>query len=208
MTNGFAAYLPHFATNRRGRDLTRELKPLGPAEAQVQEPDHLAEAEERGRREAREAARIEFERRRAEDLADFELRLAEERQRWTEETADRLADRISDGLREIEASLAAGVAGALAPLLDTLVRQRAVDELSTTVSLLLRSDRHIDLTISGPDDLLARLRARLDAYSHSIQFAAGGEADVRVTFNDTVIETRIAAWTERLAAAAAEEQHG
>jgi hypothetical protein len=208
MASAFASHLPQFALRGGGGiGTTDRIRPLGAGEP-AKPVDQLAEAEERGRRQARDEARIEFDRARAEDLADFEFRLGEERQRWVDETADRLAEHLTASLTRIETALVETVARILMPFLRSAVRERALHELSETVLAFIRGGRHFALNISGPAELLVRLQLRLHDYADTIAYAADAGPDIRVTIDDTIIETAIAAWIGHIEAAMAGETHG
>lgn len=202
MALAFAQYLPHFAIDDLGRlKVAEAVAPPGAQPSDTHESDIVAEAEERGRRAAAEAAGAEIERVRAEDRAAFESRLAEERRQWVEETADRLAEGLASGLDGLRSVVVEGAARALAPFLGTLIRQRALGELSQTVAALLHDGGHVRVRIGGPEALLTALRGRLEPHARTIEYACADGPDVSVTMGNTIIETRIAAWTDLVAAA-------
>ena len=204
MANAFSEYLPHFAVKALGGiDFRSGIKPLGGI---LNGPpvDGPAEAEARGRREARAVAEAEFEQTRAADLAAYEQRLADKEREFAEATADVIADRLVAGLAEIEQRLAGHVAEALSRFLDTAVRNRAVGELAETVSALLASGIGTRVRVTGPEHLIARLRQRLVTRGESIVYTTNEAADVTVSMDDTIVETRITAWLERLKVATGE----
>ena len=202
MTAGaFARSLPDFArdTGRPAPGFERVIvEPPPPADDPARQ---LAEAHDRGCREGAAAAQAEFERLRADDAARHEERLVEERRRWSEEESDRLAAEIAAGLQRIEADLATNVARALAPFVTEQVRRTAVDELSETLAALLADGSAQTMVVHGPLDLVERLRAKLAPHAASIRFETTASADVLVTTGETIVETQIAAWLHRLAAA-------
>jgi hypothetical protein len=203
VANAFSEYLPHFAVKALGGiDFRSGIKPLGG----ILDPpaDGPAEAEARGRREARVEAEAEFAETRAADLAAYEQRLADKEREFAEATADAIADRLVAGLAEIEEHLAGHVADALSRFLDTAIRNRAVGELAETVSALLASGVGTRVRVAGPEQLISRLRQRLVTRGESIAYAANEAADVTVALDDTIVETRIGAWIERLKVATGE----
>ena len=206
---GASAHLPRF--NRRATDifdLTRQIRPLGSEEPAPAPPaDHVAEAEARGRRKAEEAARAELERVRAEDKADFDMRLAAARQEWAQKTADVLAERLAAGLASLSGLLTDRVARVLGPFLAKAIRERALDELTETVLALLHGGRHLSLGLRGPADLVERLGDRLGEYPHSVEHVED-IPDLRVLIDDTAVETQIGAWIARVEAALKGEPHG
>jgi hypothetical protein len=204
VAGAFSEYLPHFALNAlSGLDLSGKIKPLGRETEADQPRDGHAEAEARGRREGRAAAEAEFEAVRAELTADFEFRLAEKEQAFAGATADALAAQLKHSLAAIEEALAGRVAAALAPFLENAVRHRALDELAETVGALLASREAVRVRIAGPALLLEALRLRFAAWGEGIEYVPGAQSEVTATIDDTVMETRIAAWVERIATAGA-----
>jgi hypothetical protein len=209
MSAAFARYLPQFPATRPG-DLLVGHEILFSAQAKAQEPvrDIVAEAEERGRREALAGAKAEADHERAEAEVAFERRMGNERRRWTEAQADRLAAGIADGLRGIETRLAADVARVLIPFLEASMRQKAINDLTVTLREILAEGRNTGLTMTGPEDLLAMVRGRLGADAASVSYVVDEAADVHVAGGETFIETQLRAWTDRLLGALAETRSG
>jgi hypothetical protein len=204
VAGSFSEYLPHFALNAlSGLDLAGRLRPLGGNMADEPPLDGHAEAEARGRREGKEAAAAEFERVRAELVADFDFRVAEKEQSFAGATAEALATQLAAGLATIEQAVATHVAGALAHFLEGAVRQRALDELAETMTALLASREAVHVRVAGPDALLGHLRPKLAGRGEAIEYVTDPRPEVTVTIDDTIMQTRIAAWGERIAAAGA-----
>jgi hypothetical protein len=197
----FARCLPDFA-REAGRPAqsfqTTILEPAPPADDPA---ELIADAHDRGLRDGAAAARVDFEQQRAADAARHEERLVAERRRWSEEEGDRLAAEIAAGLQRIETNVAASVARILAPFVAEEVRRTAVDELSQTLDALLTGGGARTMVVRGPHDLVERLRAKLAGLAASVQFEVTSSADILVTTGETIVETQIAAWLDRLAAA-------
>jgi hypothetical protein len=209
MASAFSQYLPHFAgTALSSLDILERVKPLGSTASEKRDGDAIAEAEARGRDEGREAARIEFEKARAEDQADFEFRLAEQKQLWVEETAAAIAAQIDGGLAQIETSVSGQVADVLARFLERAVEQRALSELAQLVGAAMAEGTAVRIRIAGPEALLAQLRRQPAARAGAIEYSvAADKAEVSVAIGDTILETQLAAWGERIMAAVAGESH-
>jgi hypothetical protein len=203
VASGFSDHLPHFTGDALSTfDFRSRLRPFGKEEAAPVPAEGHSVAEDRAIREAVEAARAEFERQRAEEVADFEFRLAEKEQSFAEMTADVLAEKLTAGLEEIRGQVSGHVARVLARFLDTAVRERALGELSETVAALLAADGALHVRVAGPAALTARLKDKLAAFGEVIEYAPGEGADLTVRVDDTLMETRIAAWAERIGKAA------
>ena len=198
--SAFAAHLPHFAVETPdGFDAASRIKPLGGGPAAGMRIAE-AKAEERGRQAGRAEALAEMERTREQDRADFERRLAEREREIAENTANALADRLTAGFARIEASIGEPVGRVLARFLDGAVRDRAIDELSQTVTSLLSGNGAVRVKAVGPEALIGRLRGRLADYGEAVAYAVADGADITIAVDDTVVETQIAAWAARLAA--------
>jgi hypothetical protein len=201
MAVAVARHLPHFAVNTLdGADFGNGFRPLAEA-AEVGPPAEQADALANARDEAMVVARAEFERIRAADLAEHERLLEERERQFAETTGGVLLGQLSDGLARIESVLGGHVARVLARFLDHAVRERALAELSETVAALMVG--------GGAVPLVSRLRELLDAAATaSIECAVGAKPEVTVTIDDTIIETQIAAWMERVRTAIEGEARG
>ncbi len=201
-TNALARLLPNFQVTgtQRAQPLGSRASNSGAAERDPAQA--VAEAEERGFRRGFDAAQAECDSRRAEDAAEFQARLAEDRLRWTTEHADRLAEQIPAAFAALEASLAETAARLLLPFLGAAVREKALDSLRDAIAGLRSDGDRPLMRIAGPEDLLQSLRRRLGSDADSIEFLADGEAEVRVIADDTILETRLEAWSNRLTEAA------
>jgi hypothetical protein len=140
----------------------------------------------RGHEEGRTAACAEFAALRAEDAGRFEEQLAEARQRWSQDEGERLAMLVERGMEELKAEFAERIARILLPFVQGGVRERALVELHALIAQMLSGDLLPGLKLTGPADLIAEMRSRLD---------------VRVTVGDTVLETEMRSWGDRLAQA-------
>jgi hypothetical protein len=54
------------------------------------------------------------------------------------------------------------------------------------------------MEIVGPEDLLKALQAKLGPEATNVRFSAGAGCDVRVTADQTVLETRLGAWVAKI----------
>ncbi|WOJ88648.1 hypothetical protein RZS28_12585 [Methylocapsa polymorpha] len=198
-----AQYLARFGSRNPPDAVTAPQEELTCLPLAVQAPaeDHLLliqMAREEGVAEGLAAARAEHAAALAQEKLLFEGRLSADRERWTKDESERLAEKLLMAFAAIEASIAASVARVLRAFLIDLLRRKAVDELSDDVRALLGGREHPIVEISGPTDLLAALRERLSRFPDAIEYAANQSADVKVVADQTIIETRIEAWIERI----------
>jgi flagellar biosynthesis/type III secretory pathway protein FliH len=159
--------------------------------------DAIADAFARGREEGLAAGRAEYAARLDEERAAAEARLAEERAAWSSLEGARLGDAIAAAFQSLEASVGDAVAAILSPVLKEGRRRRAVDELAENLKRLMASGQRI-LRVSGPEDLLEELRARLGADMSAVAFEAAEDIDMRVVAEQTTIETQLKAWMPRI----------
>lgn len=158
----------------------------------------IADAHARGILEGRTVAQGEAEAAREAFAAAAEQKLKTERQRWTDEEGARLARLLQDAMSNLETRIAGRVGDVLKPVLAEEVRVRAVAQLSDTLHDLLAKGTYAAVAVSGPDDLLTRIRDRLGADGEAVVFTATEEVDVSVKADDTIIEARIGAWVRAI----------
>lgn len=160
--------------------------------------EEIAEARRDSERLGREAAHREHEEALAAAQQRFEVRLAEERQLWTREQGNALARTLGDGLTRIEAEIAEVTARLLEPFILAEARRKTLVELQETLRDMLADPETATLRIEGPADLLAALREGIGSKDNLVTFRVSDHPDVHVETGNTVIETRLGAWTARL----------
>ncbi|MGC5779433.1 hypothetical protein [Methylobacterium sp. NFXW15] len=181
---------------------TPQAEPAGPAETPEERAAALAEAEARGLEQGLTQARAEAQAQHEAEREAFTMRLAEERARWCEGEAERLADGFSAALRALDADLTQRIGRLLVPVLNDALRRRALDEFSVALGRLLAEPGQAAIRVSGPEDLLDALRKRLGLQAEGVTFEPSAAPEVSVIADQTVLETRLAAWTRLLTAAA------
>jgi hypothetical protein len=202
-----ARRLPHFPLGTApGAAPRSDFRPLVDPPAAPTAPERMPSETDRAVAAALADAEQRFAEVRAVDEERHERGMAELENRLLRATAERLADGLKTATSAIDEAIGDHVARALLRFLDDGVRSRAVSELKATVSTLLAGSDAAKVRLTGPAALVERLREI--APSAIVEPVAGDVADVTVTIDDTVIETRIAAWIARLAAAAAETGNG
>ncbi len=203
MAGGFSDHLPHFAAEALSTfDFRGRVRPFGKQAAEPAPPVGHSVAENRAIEEAVAAAMAEFERRHEEEKADFAFQLAEKEQYFAETTADVLAANLAAGLTEIREHVSGHVARILSRFLDGAVRERALAELGETIGTMLSADGALRVRVAGPATLTARLQEKLAAFADAVEYAPGEGNEITVRLDDTLMETRIAEWTERIGKAA------
>jgi len=170
---------------------SKEEDPFETLEAQIQA------AREEGRIEARAAAQALIEAKIAEQKLEYEKRIAQERHSWVEEEGAKFGLSLTSAVTQLQEQIAECVDAVLRPFLIETLRRQMINELISTVSVILASDEVPAIEISGAADLIAILQEKLSTASASISYLPNDKIDVRIVAHHTIIETQLRAWIER-----------
>lgn len=198
-------FIPDLEEAKRSRSTADAEKPTRPmdlrealfAQASARQPK-VEDAYTRGFEAGRAAARAELEETLKKQQEYYAQQLSLERYTWANRESDVLAAQIGDGLKEIEARVASTVARLLRPFFSDLARSQAVAELVDALEVLLGNDEGLTLEVSGPEDLLEILRGKLGSRNVAVLFAPGQGAEVRVSAGQTLLETNLGRWMQRV----------
>ncbi|MDA9510325.1 hypothetical protein XI09_37900 [Bradyrhizobium sp. CCBAU 11386] len=135
----------------------------------------------------------------AEERVRSAIRLGEERAKWSDQQAVAIVSGFETACREIETNIASSVARILLPFLADAVRDKAIGSLVEHIAALTGNSPVPVFKITGPSELLDLVKTQLEkARRTGIEYEAAETFEVRVVADQTVIETKIAAWSERL----------
>jgi hypothetical protein len=135
----------------------------------------------------------------AEERVRSAIRLGEERAKWSDQQAATIVNGFEAACREIETNIASSVARILLPFLADAVRDKAIGSLVEQIAALTGNSPVPVFKVTGPGELLDLVRAQLDAARRTgIEYEVAETPEVRVVADQTVIETQISAWSERL----------
>lgn len=173
---------------------------------QFQSPPPVPEAEappanliEDAYRRGHAAGMAEGDARVAEERVRSAIRLGEERSKWSDQQAVAIVNGFETACREIETNIASSVARILLPFLAEAVRDKAIGSLVEQISALTGNSPVPVFKVTGPGELLDLVRTQLEASKRTgIEYEAAETFEVRVVADQTVIETQISAWSERL----------
>jgi len=192
----------------RPKEVRREPPPQPQVQpqrhAQAQPPAPEAEAPsanllEDAYRRGHAAGIAEGDSRVAEERVRSAIRLGEERSKWSDQQAVAIVNGFEAACREIETNIASSVARILLPFLAEAVRDKAIESLVEQIAALTGNSPVPVFKVTGPGELLALVRTQLEASRRTgIQYEAAETFEVRVVADQTVIETQISAWSERL----------
>jgi hypothetical protein len=176
------------------------------AQPQFQSPPPVPEAEappanliEDAYRRGHAAGVAESDARVAEERVRSAIRLGEERSKWSDQQAVAIVNGFETACREIETNIASSVARILLPFLAEAVRDKAIGSLVEQISALTGNSPVPVFKVTGPGELLDLVRTQLEASKRTgIAYETAETFEVRVVADQTVIETQISAWAERL----------
>ncbi|RXH41784.1 hypothetical protein [Bradyrhizobium zhanjiangense] len=194
----------------RPREVRREPQPQPQpqpqthSQQQLQPPSPAAEAPpvnllDDAYRRGHAAGVAEGEARLAEERVRSAIRLGEERAKWSDQQAATIVNGFETACREIETNIASSVARILLPFLTEAVRDKAIESLVEQIAALTGNSPGPVFKVTGPSELLDLVKAQLEkARRTGIAYEAADTFEVRVVADQTVIETQISAWSERL----------
>lgn len=185
-------------------------KPPAPVvEAAAAAPDmmtiRLQEAYQRGVAAGRTLEREAAEAQAAELAVDLERRLDDVRTTFSTGLADGIVAELRTGIEAASARISAHVATALVPFLRDGITRTAIASFVEELGDMIDTTEGLSVEIECPKEIIEPLRERLGgvmaargAPPGSVRCVPGDTADIRVTLNETVIETRLADWLSRL----------
>lgn len=180
-----------------------------PETVAVPPPDTLAikvkEAYQQGLAAGRALEREASEAQAAELAVDLERRLESVRSTFSTALAENLAVELRTGIEAASARMSSHIATALAPFLREGLAQAAIESFVKEIGGMIDTTEGLSVEVACPKEIIEPLRERLaeamaarGAPPGSVRCVPGDTADIRVTLNETVIETRLAEWLLRL----------
>ncbi|MBB3996398.1 hypothetical protein [Aureimonas pseudogalii] len=165
-------------------------------DAAVGEARREAEAEvEAVRQDLERVTQARLDELRQELAVQQSAALAETRRLWVDAEGDRLADLVILQMAVFEDALKTTLNGLLRPLVLDARKRQTVDDLAGAVKTIAFDGQTVKIAASGPRDLLDALETKLGDHARHVSFDADeSHTDVRIDANQTVIETRLAAW--------------
>ena len=160
--------------------------------------DPVDEAYVRGVEDGKAAVEAEIAARLEEQKATFERDLVASRESSCLEQGARIAEQLQAAIGDLEGRITDSTERVLRPFLDQAIRVQAIVELRATLLELVGKTPGITLEISGPEDLLAAVRASLPASNATVSYIANEACDVQVKAGASILETRIAAWLDKI----------
>ncbi|MDA9467133.1 MULTISPECIES: hypothetical protein [Bradyrhizobium] len=188
------------------REPQPQPQPQTPAQPQLQAPPPAPATEappvnllDDAYRRGHAAGVAEGDAKLAEERVRSAIRLGEERAKWSDQQAVAIVSGFEAACREVETNIASSVARILLPFLTEAVRDKAIGSLVEQVAALTGNSPVPVFKVTGPRELLDLVKTQLEASRRTgIAYEAADTLEVRVVADQTVIETQISAWSERL----------
>jgi hypothetical protein len=141
----------------------------------------------------------------AELAVDFDRRIGEVGATFSTTLADGLAAELRTGIEAASARISSNVATALVPFLREGLTRAAIASFVKELGDVMDTTGGMVVEVGCPKEILESLRERMaeamaarGAPTGSTRFVPNDAAEIRVTLNETVIETRLAEWLSRL----------
>jgi hypothetical protein len=101
-------------------------------------------------------------------------------------------------MQEFEMRVAETTARVLKPFLAAEIHRQAIAELQANLDALLTTDSGVNLSITGPADVLENLRQHLADRKVTATFTPADTCDVRVVAGAATLETQLKSWMAEL----------
>lgn len=154
----------------------------------------LEDAYKRGYEEGQREAEARMAHDLGEQRAAAELKLGQARKTWALEFGQALSQELSSAVKDMHHVLADNFAEVLLPIIRDEMRGEAVRKISAAIRTTAPTDWQGPLLIEGPSDLLTALRENLADMESIIECQPVEGRDVKVTINETILETQLEAW--------------
>ncbi len=115
---------------------------------------------------------------------------------WVEEASDQSIRLIGKALADLEAGISQSLQQVLAPFLGKLIPLAAMAELEKILESALKDDFKGSLFLSGPEDLVAELKARLEQREIDVIVEALPGTELKARGGNFSITTRIKGWID------------
>jgi hypothetical protein len=143
-----------------------------------------------------ENARAEIAQEMNELRASHRSELENARKTWVEEASDQSIRLIGKALADLETGISQSLQQVLAPFIGKMIPLAAMAELEKILESALKDDFKGSLFLSGPEDLVAELKTRLEAREIDVIAEALPGTELRARSSNFSITTRIKGWID------------
>jgi F0F1-type ATP synthase membrane subunit b/b' len=149
-----------------------------------------------------ENARAEIAQEMNELRASHKSELETARKTWVEEASDQSIRLIGKALADLETGISQSLQQVLAPFIGKMIPLAAMAELEKILESALKDDFKGSLFLSGPEDLVAELKTRLETREIDVIAEAAPGMELRARSTNFSITTRIKSWVDGINGAA------
>lgn len=143
-----------------------------------------------------ENARAEIAQELNELRASHKNELETARKIWVEEASDQSIRLIGKALADLEAGISQSLQQVLAPFIGKLIPLAAMAELEKILESALKDDFKGSLFLSGPEDLVAELKTRLEQREIDVIVEPLSGTELKARGGNFSITTRIKGWID------------
>jgi hypothetical protein len=124
--------------------------------------------------------------------------LEELKAKFETESVERIAADLQQIATAIGLSVSTEAAKALSPIMTEALTANAIDELATLITASIRDGAVGPITVSGRRTMFDMLSSKLDVDGVLLVLVEAEDIDLSVTIEDSVLVTRMSAWTDSL----------
>ena len=165
----------------------------------------IAAAHAKGLDVGQASARARFDDETAALRADFAQQIAETKTAYSQSIAQAVVSTIIAQVDDLRARLVEQMTAAVMPVLRHALTEAAVRDLAAELHDLIGDAETLTVDISGPADLLERIwetylerrSATMGGPIPVVRFSTGPTTDVRITIDDSIVESRLFEWIGR-----------
>ena len=154
----------------------------------------LEDAFKRGFEEGQREAEARMAHDLGEQRAAAEMKLDQARKTWAADFGQVLAQELVAGVERMHNLLADNFVDVLVPIIRDEARSDAVRKIAEAIRTTAPSDWDGPIVIEGPADLVKALQDDLGDMKAIIEPRTRDGIDIKVTINETILETQLEAW--------------
>ena len=156
----------------------------------------IEEAYTRGYEEGQREAEVRMAHDLGEQKAAAELKLDQARKTWVADIGEVLSQELNAAVEKMHNVLADNFVDVLVPIIRDEARGEAVRKIAEAIRSTAPSDWAGAIVVEGPNDLITSLQEQLGDMKAIIEMRTRDGLDIKVTINETILETQLEAWGE------------
>jgi hypothetical protein len=191
-------------------DVVHRFRPRSaPEKAEHVSAERVKEAYSRGYEDGHAAAEAHMRAELDAQRAKYDERMEHLNALFSEKLSEQLTSELRHQIANVHVTISDQLVAALLPVMRHVLTEASVRELIDKLGRFLNETGALAVELRGPADLIERVSNRLVDMEKqgmlrevpSIKCIVDETAELRVTANDTVIESRVMDWIDRIKAA-------